>query len=311
MKAFEETEIAVTGGAGFIGSHLCKTLLEHGAKVIAYDDLSTGKIAYIERLLEKGLKFVRGDIRNSVALEEKTRSCKTVFHLAAQTSVPFSMKNPKEDCEINVVGTLNALEMARKADARLVFASSAAVYGNPDKRPTPENYPVHPVSFYGLSKCLGEDYCRFYYENYGLEVVILRIFNAYGLNCHGVMADFLEKLRMAPARLEVLGTGKQSRDFIHVSDLVRLCLLTATSPIAAGQVYNVGFGTTILVSELAKKIVDLLGLEGVRISFGSGQAWEGDMLATHADISKAMKDFHWRPLTRLEDGLKSLIRRES
>ena len=311
MKAFEDTQVAVTGGAGFIGSHLCKALLEHGAKVIAYDDLSTGKIVHIEKLLEKGLKFVRGDIRNPVALEEETRSCRTIFHLAAQTSVPFSMKNPKEDCEINVVGTLNALEVARKTDAKLVFASSAAVYGNPEKRPTPEDYPVHPVSFYGLSKCLGEDYCRFNYENYGLDVVILRIFNAYGPNCHGVMADFLNKLRVTPDRLEVLGTGKQSRDFVHVSDLVRFCLLTATSPKAAGQVYNVGSGTTMLVSELARKIVDLLGLEEIRISFGSGQAWEGDMLATHADISKAMKDFQWRPLKGLENGLKSLIRQES
>ena len=310
MKAFEETGVVVTGGVGFIGSHLCKTLLEHGAKVIAYDDLSTGKIVHIEKLLEKGLKFVKGDVRDSVALEEETRGCKIIFHLAAQTSVPFSMKNPKEDCEINVVGTLNALEVARKADAKLIFASSAAVYGNPDKKPTPEDYPVHPVSFYGLSKCLGEDYCRFYNENHGLDVVILRIFNAYGPDCHGVMADFLEKLRRTPDRLEVLGTGKQSRDFVHVSDLVRFCLLIAASPTATGQVYNVGSGTTTLVSELAKKIVDLLGLE-VRITFGSGQAWEGDMLATHADISKAMKDFHWRPLTGLEDGLKSLIRQES
>jgi len=310
LKALKETEVVVTGGAGFIGSHLCRTLLEHGAEVTAYDNLSTGKIEYIRDLLEKKLKFVRGDIREPVALEEATRNCEIIFHLAAQTSVSFSMKNPKEDCEVNVVGTLNTLESARKADARVVFASSAAVYGNPDERPTPEDYPTHPISFYGLTKCLGENYCRFYNENYGLEVVILRIFNAYGPNCHGVMADFLNKLRMTPNKLEVLGTGKQSRDFIHISDLVRFSLLAATSPTSTGQTYNLGSGTTMSVSKLAKKIIDLLGLKGVKISFTGGQAWEGDMDITQADISKAMRDLHWRPLIELEEGLKSLISQE-
>jgi UDP-glucose 4-epimerase len=310
LKALKETEVAVTGGAGFIGSHLCETLLEQGAKVTAYDNLSTGKIEYIKDLLEKKLKFVQGDIRDPVALEEETRNCKTIFHLAAQTSVPFSMKKPKEDCEVNVVGTLNILETARKADARVVFASSAAVYGNPDERPTPEDYPAHPISFYGLTKLLGENYCRFYYENYGLEVVILRIFNAYGQNCHGVMADFFNKLRMTQNRLEVLGTGKQSRDFIYISDLNRFLLLTATSPTTIGQTYNVGSGTTVSVSKLAKKIIGLLGLKKVKISFMGGQAWEGDMDITQADISKAMRDLNWQPLIELEEGLKSLINQE-
>lgn len=310
MKALKETEVAVTGGTGFIGSHLCKTLLEQGAKVTAYDNLSSGKIEYIRDLLGKKLKFVQGDIRNSIALEKAARNCKTIFHLAAQISVPFSMKNPQEDCEVNVVGTLNVLETARKADARVIFASSAAVYGNPDKRPTPEDYPAHPISFYGLSKYLGENYCQFYSENYGLEVVILRIFNAYGPNCHGVMADFLNKLRMTPNKLEVLGSGRQSRDFIHISDLNRFILLTATSPAAIGQVYNVGSGTTTSVSKLAKKIIGLLGLKGVKISFTGGQAWEGDMDITQADISKAMRELHWQPLIGLEEGLKSLISQE-
>ncbi len=310
MKALEETEVSVTGGAGFIGSHLCKTLLEHGAKVTAYDNLSTGKIAYIENLLEKKLKFVRGDIRDTVKLKEAMRNCEIIFHLAAQTSVSFSMEKPNEDCEVNVVGTLNTLEAARKADARVLFASSAAVYGNPDQRPTPEDYPTHPISFYGLAKLLGENYCRFYSENYGLKVVILRIFNAYGPNCHGVMADFLNKLQMTPNKLEVLGTGKQSRDFIHISDLIRFLILAATSKTSIGRTYNLGSGTTISVSKLAKKIINLLELEGVEISFTGGQAWEGDMDITQADISKAMRDLHWRPLIELEEGLKSLTSHE-
>lgn len=308
MKALKETEVVVTGGAGFIGSHLCKTLLEQGAKVTAYDNLSTGKIEYIRNLLEKKLKFVRGDMRDSIALEEAARNCKIIFHLAAQTSVPFSMKKPKEDFEVNARGTLNVLESARKKDARVVFASTAAVYGNAKKTPTPEDHPTQPISFYGLSKRVAEDYCQFYHENYGVEVVILRIFNAYGLRGHGVITDFVSKLKRTPHKLEVLGTGEQSRDFIHVSDVVRALVLCAQHQRVDGQVYNVGSGTTTSVTALAKMMVALLNLRGVtKFSFTGGQAWEGDAKLTHADISKIVGDLNWRPLVKLRDGIKNLL----
>ncbi len=307
MKALEGKEVVVTGGAGFIGSHLCKTLIEQGTKVTAYDDLSSGKIAFIKDTIDNGLKFVQGDIRNPAALEKATRNSEVIFHLAAQTSVPLSMEDAKEDCEVNVVGTLNVLEAAKKANARVVFASSCAVYGNPEKRPTPETYPTHPISFYGLSKFVGENYCRFYQENYGLEVVMFRIFNVYGPNGHGVLPDFLNKLQKNPNKLEVLGTGRQGRDFVYVSDMVRILLLAATSPAAAGQIFNVGTGTTTSVTELANKIIELLGLEGVEISFTGGLAWEGDMDITQADNSKAVNILHWRPQVSLEEGLEKLI----
>ena len=307
MKALEGKEVVVTGGAGFIGSHLCRTLIDQGSKVTAFDNLSSGKIDFIEDIIDNGLKFVQGDIRDPTALEKATRNSEVIFHLAAQTSVPFSMEDAKEDCEVNVVGTLNVLEAARKADARVVFASSAAVYGNPEKRPTPETYPTHPVSFYGLSKFVGENYCRFQQENYGSEVVMLRIFNVYGPNGHGVLPDFLNKLQKNPNKLEVLGTGRQGRDFVYVSDMVRVLLLAATSPAAVGQIFNVGTGTTTTVTDLAKKIIVLLGLEGVEISFTGGLAWEGDMDITQADISKAVKYLKWRPQVSLEEGLKELI----
>jgi len=307
LKGFEEKEVVVTGGAGFIGSNLCRTLLEQGAKVTAYDNLYSGKIEFIEDIRDKGLNFVQEDIRDAAALEKATKNCEVIFHLAAQTSVPFSMENPKEDSEINVVGTLNVLEAARKAGARVVFASSAAVYGNPEKRPTPETYPTHPIAFYGLSKLLGENCCRFYQEIYGLEVVILRIFNVYGPNCHGVMYDFLNKLQKTTDKLEVLGTGRQARDFIYISDMVDFLLKAATSPAAAGEVFNVGTGTTTSVSELAKMIIEILGLKDVDVYFKGGQAWEGDMDITLADNSKAINKLQWRPQVSLKEGLKKLI----
>jgi len=307
LKTLNGHEVVVTGGAGFIGSNLCRTLLEEGAKVTAFDNLSSGKIDFIKDLMDKGLNFVQGDIRDPAALEKATKNSEVIFHLAAQTSVPFSMENPNEDCEINVVGTLNVLEAARKADARVVFASSCAVYGNPEKRPTPETYPTNPIAFYGLSKLLGENCCRFHQETYDLEVVILRIFNVYGPNCHGVIYDFLDKLQKAPNKLEVLGTGRQSRDFVYISDMVNFLLKAATSPAAAGEVFNVGTGTTTSVSELAKMIIEILGLKDVDIYFKGGQAWEGDMDITLADNSKAVNKLQWRPQVSLKEGLKKLI----
>lgn len=307
MEALEGKKFVVTGGAGFIGSHLCRKLIEQGAKVTAFDNLSSGNIELIKDLLDDGLNFVQDDIRHPTAVERATRDSEVIFHLAAQTSVPFSMEDAKEDCEINVVGTLNVLESAKKADARVVFASSSAVYGNPEKRPTPEKHPTHPISFYGLSKYIGENYCTFYQENYDSEIVMLRIFNVYGPNGHGVLPDFLNKLEKTPDKLEILGTGRQSRDFVYISDMVKFLILAATSPAAAGQIFNVGTETTTSVTELAKKLIELLGLEKVEISFTGGLAWEGDMDITQADISKAFKELQWKPQVNLEEGLRKLI----
>jgi UDP-glucose 4-epimerase len=308
MKSLKGKEVIVTGGAGFIGSHLCRTLVEQEAKVTAFDNLSSGKIELIKDLIDRGkLKFQQGDVRDPDALKKSTRNSEIIFHLAAQTSVPFSMEDAKQDCEVNVVGTLNVLEAAKKANARVVFASSSAVYGNPEKRPTPETYPTNPISFYGLSKFIGENYCCFYQENYDSKIVMLRIFNVYGPNGHGVLPDFLTKLSKTPSKLEILGTGKQARDFIYVTDMVKFLLQAATSPAAVGQIFNVGTGTTISVTELAKKVIKILGLEGVEISFTGGLAWEGDMDITQADNNKAMNMLKWKPQVNLDEGLEELI----
>jgi UDP-glucose 4-epimerase len=307
LKSLKGKEVIVTGGAGFIGSHLCRTLTEQGAKVTAFDNLSSGNIDSIRDIIDDEFKFVQGDIRDPTALENATRKSEVIFHLAAQTSVPVSMEDAKEDCEVNVVGTLNVLEAAKKAGARVVFASSSAVYGNTNKRPTPETYPTHPISFYGLSKYIGENYCHFYKENYGSEIVTFRIFNVYGPEGHGVLPDFLNKLKKIPNKLEILGTGRQGRDFIYISDMVKILILAGISTAAAGQIFNVGTGITTSVTELAKKLIELLGLEGVEFSFTGGLAWEGDMDITQADISKAVKELQWKPQVNLEEGLKKLI----
>ena len=307
MKEFNGREVVVTGGAGFIGSNLCKKLVELGAKVTVFDNLYSGNIERLQDLIDNGLKFVQKDIRDTTAIQEATKNCKTIFHLAAQTSVPFSMDNPQEDSEINVLGTLSVLEAARKAGARVVFASSSAVYGNPEQRPTSEKVEPNPIAFYGLTKLLGEHYCRFYHKTYGLEVVMFRIYNVYGPDCHGAIYDFLNKLKKNPHKLEVLGTGKQSRDFVYVDDMVDALLRAAITPEASGQEFNIGTGSTISVAELAKMIIEILGLENVDIYFKGGKAWEGDMDITLADNSKAKKILKWSPQVSVKEGLKKLI----
>ena len=306
MQELEGREILVTGGAGFIGSHLCQKLLEYNVRLTVYDNLSTGSIENIKGLQER-IRFVRGDIR-STEFSEKAGSPDLIFHLAAQTSVPKSMANPVEDYEINAYGTLNVLELARKKDSRVVYTSSAAIYGNPEVLPTPEDCPPKPVSFYGLSKLVGEEYCKMYMDSYGLEVSIARISNAYGSRGHGVIKDFIDKIRLNKRKLEVLGTGEQSRDFIHVSDVVNALVLSATMNEARGQIFNVGSGESMKIIELAKLMIRMLGLENVTLISTTNRSWKGDIEIIWLDISKAKKVLNWKPSVRFENGLKSLMK---
>ena len=311
MSAFKGTNVLVTGGAGFVGFHLCRKILKLGANVFIYDDLSTGKIKNVKDLPKQNVRFIKGDVRHLEKAENKIENCRTIFHLAAQCNVAYSMKNPIEDFEINALGTLKVLEKARKMDARIVYASSSAVYGNPQKAPTSEDHPIRPISFYGLSKVAGEEECLFYYRTYNLPVVMFRIFNIYGPRGHGVTADYLHGLRKNPNELRILGTGNQSRDFIYISDAVEAFILSAQSKKALGQAYNVGSGTNISVRKLADIMIELLGLKGItRISCTGGEAWEGDLKMNYADISKAQKDLNWQPKVQLIDGLRTLIREE-
>src|SRR3990172_9905052 len=182
MAELKGKRILVTGGAGFIGFHLCKKLTDLGLDVTIYDNLSSGKMENVKDIPKA--KFVKGDILDLKTLCGLEKS-DLIYHLAAQVVVPYSMENPLIDFETNAKGTLCVLEKARKDDAKLVFASSAAVYGNPTVFPTPESYGFHPFSCYGLSKVVGEEYCEMYASQYGLDITVFRFANVYGSRCHG------------------------------------------------------------------------------------------------------------------------------
>jgi UDP-glucose 4-epimerase len=305
MNQLNSKKIFVTGGAGFIGYHLCKKLSELTSNLTIYDNLSSGKLENVHDV--PNAKFVKADILNPKELYG-TEKADIIYHLAAQVVVPYSMENPTEDFDTNARGTLNVLEKARKEDARVIFASSAAVYGNPTKFPTPESYGFNPFSCYGLSKVVGEQYCKMYMTQYGLDITIFRFANVYGSRCHGVIHDFLDKLEKNPEKLEIIGTGLQSRDFVHVSDVVDALIVAATKESAIGETFNLGVGKTTKIIDLAKMILGILDLSNKTVMTTTNVSWQGDIDTIWFDIGKAQKELQWYPRVRLEDNLREIIR---
>lgn len=303
IQSLKGKKILVTGGAGFIGFHLCTKLTELGADVTIYDNLSSGMMENVKDVPKA--KFIKGDILDLSHLLNLEKF-DLIYHLAAQVVVPYSMENPTEDFETNAHGTINVLEKARKDHTQLIFASSAAVYGNPDSFPTKEEYGFHPFSCYGLSKVVGEEYCQVYMQQYGLDITILRFANVYGSRCHGVISDFLDKLKKHPEKLEIIGTGQQSRDFVHVSDIAE-ALVLATDKKAIGKTYNLGIGETIKIIDLAKMMLKILNLTDKTKVTTTNVSWQGDVTTIWFDITKAKKELNWIPKVRLEDHLLTLI----
>lgn len=305
---FKDSRVLITGGAGFIGANLAKGLLKEGAKITIFDDFSTGSMWNIREILNY-VTVAKGDVRDFESVKKAVSDQDFVFHMAANASVPISTKNPRYDFEVNALGTLNVLEALLDLDsnASLIFASSAAVYGEPKSIPIPEEYPLRPVSPYGASKLAGEVLCRTFCRVYGLPTVCLRYFNVYGLlQRKYVMFDIMNKLRKRRDRLEVLGTGNQTRDFIHVSDAIAASLLLAGTRSAFGEVYNVGTGIETTIRELVNLILEVVGLRHKTRIFYTGESWKGDVQKLVADITK-IKKYEFRPKIELKTGLTRFI----
>jgi len=304
MGELKREKILVTGGAGFIGFHLCKRLSDLTSNLTIYDNLSSGKKENVKDVPKAN--FVKGDIldlKRLLSLEKAD----LIYHLAAQVVVPYSMEKPLEDFETNAKGTLQVLEKARKDDAKLVFVSSAAVYGNPTVFPTPEEYGFHPFSCYGLSKVVGEEYCQIYQSQYGLDIAVVRLANVYGSRCHGVIHDFLDKIAKNPRKLEIIGTGLQSRDFVHVSDVVDALVTVGSDDSANGKTYNIGFGTTTTIMDLAKMMLKILNYQDKTLITTTNVSWQGDVTKIWFDNSKAKKELNWNPRVSLEDSIREII----
>jgi len=301
----------VTGGCGFIGSHLVEALLNRNCEVVVLDDLSTGKKENIKSFEGcKNFTFIRGDIRNFDLVKTVVKDVEVIFHEAAIPSVVRSVKNPLLTHEVNVTGTLNVLKAGLDAGVkRVVYASSSSVYGDVKVLSKQEDMPTVPISPYGVSKLAAEQYCKAFHQVYGLQTVCLRYFNVYGPRqtygpYSGVITIFINKILKGESPV-IYGDGKQTRDFTNVVDVVHACFLAAKIKGAVGEIFNIATGKPTTINFLAKKISKLCGRNGIEPKYAPPRS--GDVRFSYADISKAQKILGYKPRVELNEGLANLI----
>jgi UDP-glucose 4-epimerase len=308
-ERFLAVPVLVTGGAGFIGSHVVERLVTLGAYVTVVDNLQAGRWENL-KAVEDAITICEVDVRDREAIQsviEKTRPRYT-FHLAANASVPNSVQDPVYDFETNSVGTFWVLEAHRRLEGceRVLVASSGAVYGEPTTFPVDENTPIKPISPYGFSKLNAEVTAQMMYNAFQVPTVIARLANVYGPRMSRyVILDFLKKLQRDPSRLEVLGTGRQVRSFTYIADAVEALLFIA----AYGECclpYNVSSETSNSIAELAEAVIAARGLTGkTRIEY-TGTSWPGDA-QRYEVAAPRLRALGYRPRYSLEEGLRETI----
>jgi UDP-glucose 4-epimerase len=305
--------VLVTGGAGFIGSHLVDRLLNDGIKVHVLDNLSTGNIEHIKRWNNNNnnnnFRFFKLDLVHD-PIEYYGDRYSTIFHLAANPDVRSSSINPKEHFEQNIISTFNILEYARKHDIdTFVFTSSSTVYGEPNVIPTPEDTLLMPISMYGASKAACESLICSYAHMYGIKAVVYRLANVIGVrSTHGVIYDFINKLIRNKNMLEILGNGKQRKSYIHVNDCINAMLIGLNSNDKI-NIFNVGSDDYIDVITIADIIINALGLSDVQLKFidnGDGRGWKGDVKVMLLDTTR-LKRLGWRAMYNSKEAVRVTV----
>ena len=302
----------VTGGAGFIGSNLVDILIkDNPEKLTVIDNLRTGRADFIEAHNgKKNFEFLNKDIKLGRSFPDE--SYNWVFHLAANADVRGGIKNTRVDLEENVIGTHSVLEFMRKKDIKkLVFASSSALYGETDMIPTPEDLPdIKPISFYGASKIAAEYFVSSYCYTYGMQAWMFRFANVVGKrSTHGVIHDFVNKLKKNPKELEILGDGNQTKSYFDVSDCVNgLIGIPKVDKNIDVEAYNLANSETTKVKDLASIVIDEMNLKDVRYRFtGGDRGWVGDVPVTILSIEKAKK-LGWSTKISLEKAIRKTVR---
>jgi UDP-glucose 4-epimerase len=299
----------VTGGAGFIGTHLVQRLVDDGQSVRVLDNFSTGKRSRLENLRDR-IEIISGDVRDDATVRTAMRGVTTVLHQAAQASVPLSVADPVGTYAVNMTGTLNVLNAARDAGThRVVLASTSAVYGNDPTSPKSEMQTPQPVSPYASSKLSTEQLAAVFTAAYGLECVALRYFNVYGpgQDPNSAYAAVIPRLVDLLHRGElptIYGDGGQTRDFVYVGDVVTANLKAASSTIAPGNVYNIASGQSVTILELVGAVASILGTDAA-VNYMPERA--GDIRHSLADVTKAKRELGFTATTTLTDGLAQTI----
>nr|WP_049918733.1 NAD-dependent epimerase/dehydratase family protein [Haloferax larsenii] len=293
----------VTGGAGFIGSHIAEQLADT-CSVTVYDNFSSGNRDNVP----EEATVLEADLANTDKLTTAVENADVVFHHAAQVSVERSVEKPTTSHETNLEPSLHILEAARGTDTRVIFASSAAIYGHPEYVPIDESHPKQPSSPYGLEKLTADHYCHLYHDLYGVETTALRYFNAYGPrqqggDYSGVISIFRDQARSGDD-ITVEGDGDQTRDFVHVDDIVQANLLAATTDEAVGESFNIGTGESISIRGLAETIQNVTETDSDIVHVDPR---EGDIDRSRADISKAQTVLGFEPEYSITDGLAEYL----
>lgn len=293
----------VTGGAGFIGSNLVDKLVLKNHKVIVLDNFSTGRLSNLFHHSKKNVKIVKIDISSKRNLDKYFKGVKYVFHLAGLADIVPSIENPDEYFKSNVIGTFNVIQAAKKANIKkLIYAASASCYGFPDKFPTKEKSKIKPIYPYAFTKWQAEELIMHWVKIYNFPAISLRFFNCYGLRsrttgAYGAVFGVFLAQKLAKKPLTIVGNGRQTRDFVHVRDLVQAIIKAASSK-KIGEIYNVGGGKEISVNKIAK----LIGGKKIYVPKRPG---EPDR--SLADIRKIKKNLKWYPKIKLEQGIKELL----
>jgi UDP-glucose 4-epimerase len=302
-------KVLVTGGAGFIGSHVVDRFVNEGYRVNVIDNLSTGNLANISKHINCGIvNFAKADIRDRDAISKSARNVDAVVHLAAIVSVQFSMGKPGLTHKVNVEGTRNLLKSCISNGVnKIIFISSSSVYGAPRYLPIDEKHPTNPISPYASSKLEGECLCQEFANRSDRESAVLRLFNVYGPRqtpneYSGVITKFIEQTEKNEP-LVIYGNGSQTRDFVHVTD-VATAIVTLVKDDWEGEIFNIGYGTAVSINDLAK-IVMRLACRNCGVVYEPAKS--GDILHSVADISKAKKTFRYTPEICLEEGLQDLL----
>lgn len=298
--------IVVTGGAGFVGSNMVGRLLKEGARVVVLDDFYTGTTENLPAG-DANLEVVRGSVTEYELVRDVVKGAAIVFHEAARNII-VSTRNPREDYEVNIGGTLNVLLAARETGVpRTVYASSASVYGNPRYLPINEDDATNMLSPYAVSKFAGENYCKAFYESYGLSVAAVRYSNVYGTRQRpdnpycGVIAKFFESAMKNEAP-RIHGDGEQTRDFTYIDDVVEATLLAGVSSKAEGQVYNVGTGRETTINQLARMIIRITGAEAEPAYVDRRDI--DNIRRRVVNIEKIRRELRWVPSVIIEEGLR-------
>ena len=314
LPNFVKKRVLVTGGAGFIGSHLVDSLMPQNAEVKVIDNMSNGNARNLEKWLNNNrLNLLHQDLKDPKTAHDSVADTDVIFHFAANPDVRASEANPLTHFNENLIVTFNLLEAMRKSETAeiIIFASSSTIYGEATKVPTPEDYgPLLPISVYGASKLGCESFIASYCYTYGLKSALLRFANVVGLRSnHGVIVDFIHKLTKNPKELEILGDGNQAKSYLHIKDLISALFVVFDNVGQSGSVeaYNVGSLDQISVKLIAQLVCEEMHLEKPEFKFnnllGDGRGWKGDVKIMQLSVEKLMK-LGWTPSMQSEDAVR-------